>query len=149
MTYATVEPLSWDDIQRDADSLAAQDRVRRQWSGILAIARGGMIPATLLAHRLDVRRIDMISVVTYDDRSIGAPEIMIRPRIEGSGADWLVVDDLVDTGTTMRIVRAMYPGITAAVLYTKPKGHALADAFVRSVPQDTWVLFPWDKPAFT
>lgn len=149
MSYATVQPVSWEEVQCDADSLAAQELVRRPWSGILAIARGGLVPATLLAHRLDVRRIDVIAIATYDDQSIGEPEILSRPRIDGSGADWLVVDDLVDTGTTMRTIRAMYPAITAAVLYTKPRGHTLADAFVRSVPQDTWVLFPWDKPVFT
>jgi xanthine phosphoribosyltransferase len=144
MNYATVLPVTWDDIDRDAGLLAAQTVVRRPWTGILAIARGGLIPATLVAHQLDIRKIDVIAIATYDARTSGAPDILHMPRIDGGGAGWLAVDDLVDTGTTMRVVRALFPQITVAVLYTKPLGHALTDAFVRSVPQGTWVQFPWD-----
>lgn len=145
MTYAKVLPVTWEDIDRDAGILAAHTLVRRPWNGILAIARGGLIPATLLAHHLAVRTIDVIAIATYTDQSRGSPDILHRPRIEGDGAGWLAVDDLVDTGVTMRVVRALFPAITVAVLYTKPQGHTLTDAFVRSVPQDTWIHFPWDQ----
>lgn len=144
MSYRTVLPVTWDDIDRDAGRLAAQAVVRRPWDGILAIARGGLIPATLVAHQLNIRRIDVIAIATYDDRSRRSPDILQMPRIDGDGAGWLVVDDLVDTGVTIRMVRTIYPRITVAVLYTKPLGHALTDAFVRSMPQDTWIHFPWD-----
>jgi xanthine phosphoribosyltransferase len=144
MSYNTVLPVTWDDIDRDAERLAAQALVRRPWDGILAIARGGLIPAALVAHRLAIRRIDVIAIQTYDDRSLGSPDILQMPRIDGEGAGWLAVDDLVDTGVTMRMVRTIYPRITVGVLYTKPLGHSLADAFVRSVPQDTWIRFPWE-----
>jgi xanthine phosphoribosyltransferase len=145
MTYAKVLPVTWDDIDRDAGVLAAHPRVRRPWNGILAIARGGLIPATLLAHRLSVRQLDVIAIATYTDQARGSPEVLQRPGIEDDGAGWLAVDDLVDTGVTMRVVRGLFPAITVAVLYTKPQGHALTDAFVRSVPQDTWIHFPWDQ----
>lgn len=144
MSYSTVLPVTWDDIDHDSATLATLAVVRRPWDGILAIARGGLIPATLVAHRLAVRKIDVISIVTYDHQSRGAPDVLQMPRIDGDGTGWLVVDDLVDTGVTMRMVRMIYPRITVAVLYTKPLGHALADAFVRSVPQDTWIRFPWE-----
>lgn len=144
MSYSIVLPVSWDDIDRDAGRLAAQPLVRRPWDGILAIARGGLIPATLVAHQLNIRRIDVIAIATYDDKAIGSPDVLQMPRIDGDGAGWLAVDDLVDTGVTMQMVRRIYPRITVAVLYTKPLGHGLTDAFVRSVPQDTWIHFPWD-----
>ena len=144
MSYSTVLPVTWDDIDRDAGMLAAQAVVRRPWDGILAIARGGLIPATLVAHQLAIRRIDVISIATYDDKSRGSPAVLQMPRIDGDGTGWLAVDDLVDTGVTLRMLRRIYPRITVAVLYTKPLGHAQTDAFVRSVPQDTWIHFPWD-----
>ncbi|MEM9443474.1 MAG: xanthine phosphoribosyltransferase, partial [Pseudomonadota bacterium] len=71
------------------------------------------------------------------------PEIL--KRIEGSGEGWLIVDDLVDTGRTGRIVREMLPMAHFATVYAKPKGREIVDPFVTGVSQDTWILFPWDQ----
>ncbi|MDB5392852.1 MAG: xanthine-guanine phosphoribosyltransferase, partial [Rhodospirillales bacterium] len=57
---------------------------------------------------------------------------------------WLVIDDLVDTGATMRIVRTMLPRAYVGVLYAKPTGRPFADTFVREFPQDSWIDFPWE-----
>ena len=60
------------------------------------------------------------------------------------GKGWLIVDDLVDTGTTGRIVREMLPKAHFATVYAKPAGRPMVDTFVTEVSQDTWILFPWD-----
>jgi xanthine phosphoribosyltransferase len=56
----------------------------------------------------------------------------------------LIVDDLVDSGATMRAIRKMMPNAHAAVLYAKPDGLDQADSYVETVGQDTWIHFPWE-----
>jgi xanthine phosphoribosyltransferase len=62
----------------------------------------------------------------------------------GSGAGVLVIDDLVDTGKTARLVRDMVPECHYATLYAKPQGRPMVDTFITEVSQDTWIYFPWD-----
>ncbi len=66
------------------------------------------------------------------------------PSAAGDGTGWLLIDDLVDTGTTARLVRSVLPGAHFATIYAKPAGKPLVDTFVTEVSQDTWILFPWD-----
>jgi xanthine phosphoribosyltransferase len=56
----------------------------------------------------------------------------------------LVIDDLVDTGNTARVVREMLPRCHYATVYAKPQGRPLVDTFITEVSQDTWIYFPWD-----
>ena len=56
----------------------------------------------------------------------------------------LVIDDLVDTGRTARLVREMLPKAHYATLYSKPMGRPVVDTFITEVSQDTWIYFPWD-----
>jgi xanthine phosphoribosyltransferase len=61
----------------------------------------------------------------------------------------LLLDDLVDTGTTARVVRALLPKAHFATVYAKPAGKPMVDTFITEVSQDTWILFPWDtEPQF-
>jgi xanthine phosphoribosyltransferase len=62
----------------------------------------------------------------------------------GTGKGLLVVEDLVDTGKTARIVRDLVPQAHIAAVYAKPMGKPLVDTFITEVSQDTWIFFPWD-----
>jgi xanthine phosphoribosyltransferase len=70
----------------------------------------------------------------------------IGSQIAGSdgGAGVLIVDDLVDTGATARVVREMLPKAHFATVYAKPAGRPLVDTFITEVSQDTWIYLPWD-----
>ena len=56
----------------------------------------------------------------------------------------MIVDDLVDTGKTARLVRDLLPDAHFATVYAKPMGKPLVDTFITEVSQDTWIHFPWD-----
>jgi xanthine phosphoribosyltransferase len=119
------------------------------WKGIVAITRGGLIPAAIVARELDCRLIESASVITYDEEEIGEPRVAKPPVAAGDGEGWLILDDLVDTGTTARIMRALLPRAHFATVYAKPAGKPMVDTFVTEVSQDTWILFPWDtEPQF-
>ncbi len=100
------------------------------------------MPAAIVARELDIRLIDAISIASYDDRTQG--EAQVLKALSGNGEGWLVIDDLVDTGRTAEIVRAMLPGAHFATVYAKPAGRGQVDTFVTEVSQDTWIVFPWD-----
>ena len=145
-TYATV---TWDQLHRDARQLAASLMPLAPFAGIVAVTRGGLIPAAIVARELECRLIETISVSAYGrdgaaEEQVGAPAVLKPPSAAGDGAGFLVIDDLVDTGITAQVVRGLLPRAHLACLYAKPAGRAAADSFVAEVSQDTWILFPWD-----
>lgn len=141
--------VSWDQLHRDSKALAWRLIAKGPWKGIVAVTRGGLIPAAIVARELDCRLIESVSVITYDEEKLGQPIVAKPPAAAGDGDGWLVLDDLVDTGTTLKVVRGLLPKAHFATVYAKPAGNPLVDTFVTEVSQDTWILFPWDtEPQF-
>ena len=112
----------------------------------MAITRGGMAPAMIVARELDIRTVDTISVKSYDHQSQAEAKVLKSPDSDfmGDGTGILIVDDLVDTGKTLELVRARYPMAHFATVYAKPQGRPQVDTFITEVSQDTWIFFPWD-----
>lgn len=141
--------VTWDQLHRDAKALSWRLHALGPWAGIVAITRGGLIPAAIIARELECRLIETVSVVTYDDENLGQPQVVKPPVAAGDGEGWLIVDDLVDTGTTAKLVRSLLPKAHFATVYAKAAGKPLVDTFITEVSQDTWILFPWDtEPQF-
>ncbi len=142
--------VTWDQLHRDARALAWRLMGLGPFRGVVAVTRGGLIPAAIIARELDLRVVESVSVVTYDEEARGEPVVTKHPAAAGDGSGFLVVDDLVDTGSTARVVRGLLPNAHFAAVYAKPAGRALVDSFVTEVSQDTWILFPWDtEPQFS
>jgi xanthine phosphoribosyltransferase len=144
--YDKTYPVSWEQLHRDCRALSWRLMERGPFKGIHAITRGGLVPAAILARELDIRLIETICISSYDWQARGAASLLGTPPV-GDGAGWLLVDDLVDTGRTARMVREMLPEAHFATVYAKPEGRPLVDTFVTEVSQDTWILFPWDAGA--
>ncbi|HXA26359.1 MAG TPA: xanthine phosphoribosyltransferase [Acetobacteraceae bacterium] len=150
--------VTWDQLHRDARALAWRLMDLGPFAGVVAIARGGLIPAAIVARELDVRLVETVSIVTYAAGSGGTlieeerrgPPVVIKPPVAADdGTGFLIVDDLVDTGATARVVRALLPRAHFAAVYAKPEGRDTVDSFITEVSQDTWILFPWDtEPQF-
>jgi adenine/guanine phosphoribosyltransferase-like PRPP-binding protein len=135
-------PVSWEQLHRDARALAWRLADRGPWKGIIAITRGGLVPAAIIARELNVRLIDTVCIAAYEHKAKGTPTVLKQPP--GNGEGFLIVDDLVDTGTTARVVRDLLPKAHFATVYAKPAGKPLVDTYVTEVSQDTWIHFPWD-----
>lgn len=142
--------ISWDQIHRDSRALAwrldGQGPAAGAWRAVVAITRGGMAPAMIVARELDIRTVDTISVKSYDNQTQADATILKEPDavLMGSGEGILIVDDLVDSGRTLELVRLKYPKAHFATVYAKPKGRPMVDTFITEVSQDTWIFFPWD-----
>lgn len=140
-------PVSWKDFYLNAQALGWRLNESKSWKGIVAITRGGLVPSAIIARELGVRKIDTISIVSYDDDSDQQiePQILKTCDVEEGGKGWLVVDDLVDTGATARIVRGFLPHAHIAAIYAKPLGKDFVDTYMTEVSQDTWIVFPWEE----
>ena len=140
--YTKTFPVSWEELHRHSKALAWRLMADGPWQGLVAVTRGGLVPAAIVARELDIRLIDTVCIASYDDKSQG--ELAVLKRMEGDGKGWLIVDDLVDTGRTAQVVRDILPEAHFATVYAKPAGRPLVDTFITEVSQDTWILFPWD-----
>ena len=142
--------VSWDQIHRDSRALAwrldGKGPNDGEWKAVVAITRGGMAPAMIVARELDIRTVDTISVKSYDNQAQSEASVLKSPdkTMMGDGTGILVVDDLVDSGKTLELVRDLYPNAHFATVYAKPKGRPMVDTFITEVSQDTWIFFPWD-----
>lgn len=141
--------VSWEELHRDARALAWRLVEQGPFERIVAIARGGLVPAAVVARELEIRLVDTVCVASYDDaRALGQQgDMRVLKDVAGDGTGVLVVDDLVDSGLTAKLVRDMLPKAHIATVYAKPKGRPLVDTFVTEVSQDTWIYFPWDLGA--
>lgn len=139
--------VSWEELHRDTRALC-QSLLDHgaPFQSIVAITRGGLFPAAIVARELDIRLIDTICVVSYAGQQGQSQtnEVTVLKGVEGDGQDMLLIDDLVDTGQTASVIRRLLPKAYFATVYAKPEGRPLVDFCVREVSQDTWIRFPWD-----
>jgi xanthine phosphoribosyltransferase len=144
-------PVSWDQFHRDARALAWRLTSAGPFAAIVCITRGGLVPAAIVARELNIRVIETICVASYQDITRQGDLQILKGVADsvaqaggGAGKGVLIVDDLVDTGKTARVVRDLLPAAHFAAVYAKPMGRPLVDTFITEVSQDTWIFFPWD-----
>lgn len=138
-------PVTWEELHRNAKALAWRLVDMGPFEGIVAVTRGGLVPAGIIARELDIRRIETISIASYENEyNQREPRIIKKADAAGDGTGWLLIDDLVDTGNTARVLRELMPKAHFATIYAKPAGRPLVDTFITEVSQDTWIYFPWD-----
>ena len=141
--------ISWVELHRDARYLSEVLHAKGPWRGIIAIARGGLVPAALVARELDIHLIDTLCVASYGAGASGAAEqvqgnVTVLKGVAGDGDGYLLIDDLVDTGRTAQAARRLLPKAYFATLYAKPAGRSIVDTFVKEFKQTKWIHFPWD-----
>jgi len=142
--------VTWDDLDQLVAGLA--ERLRgEQFDLMLAITRGGLVPAGMLAYRLGIRNILVAAVEFYDDQGQPGPhptflQFPADPLLRGQRI--LVVDEVWDSGTTIDAVsqRVRQAGgiPLTAVLHWKP-GRSIVPGRpdVHAVTTDAWVVYPF------
>jgi xanthine phosphoribosyltransferase len=100
-------------------------------SSVLGVSRGGLIPATILAHELEISS-ENVSSVHSDDYEVNY------------GNHLVIVDEICDTGRTFARLKVRYPNAVYVSVYVKPAGLVYCDHFLVPVPQDVWIILPWE-----
>src|SRR5262249_20280638 len=147
---------------RDARALAWRLAGAGPFQAIVCVTRGGLVPAAIVARELGIRLIETVCVSSYNHITQGELNVLKdvarnvvgigggrrKGRVVGIGGGRgkgvLIVDDLVDTGRTAKVVRELLPEAHFATVYAKPMGRPMVDTFITEVSQDTWIYFPWD-----
>ena len=143
-------PVSWDQFHRDCRALTWRLNEVGPFHAIIAITRGGLVPAAIVARELGIRVIDTVCIASYDHTRQGELQVLKGVSAEvaklggGTGKGLLIVDDLVDTGKTGRLVRDDDAGRAFRHRLRQAEGKPLVDTFITEVSQDTWIHFPWD-----
>lgn len=144
------EVLTWEGFGQASDELARQIAASGwQPDMIIAVARGGMIPAGSLTYALGVKLTDAINVEFYTDVHETLPDpVLLAPMLDTesmTGHTVLVVDDVVDSGRTLQLVVRMLRGygavVRTAVIYAKPTTIVEPDYVWGRT--DKWISFPW------
>ena len=137
-------PVTWEELHRNAKALAWRLNPQGPFEGLIAITRGGLVPAAVVARELEIRTIDTICIASYQEGLQEEINVIKKVSLPDRGKGWLIIDDLVDTGDTARAVRKMLPNAHFATIYAKPSGRPMVDTFIMEVSQDTWIIFPWE-----
>ncbi|MBI3859726.1 MAG: phosphoribosyltransferase [Thaumarchaeota archaeon] len=140
--------ISWAEYGILSEALAEKVRASgKSFDLVVGIARGGIPVAMVVSDQLDAR-IDFINVKSYSGiAERGSPKILSTLTETIRGKSVLLVDDLVDHGDTMQMVKKYLsdqsPGLLqTAVLFKKPWSKEEPDYYLEVV--DKWVVFPFE-----
>lgn len=143
--YQKEKYVSWDEVQVLCRKLAARiHHDRPDLIRILAITRGGLFPAGILARELNIKLIETVGMESYNGMEQGNDVQVLKEFNQRFSHNVLVVDDLADTGRTLKELKKSLVKPVVVTLFAKPEGLSMVDYYAEEVPQDTWVRFPWD-----
>ncbi len=150
-----MKKLSWEDIEEITDKLAGKIKA----SGfkpdyIVGITTGGLIPLYFLIKKLDIYNILTVSANSYEKDKQKELKITYLPEIDLIGKKLLFVDEITDTGTSLKgildaVVNKYKPGeIKTASLVVNTANCKFYPDFYGMAEQGEWVVFPWEKGEF-
>lgn len=130
------------------------DQAQEKFDLIVGISRGGIIPTLFMSHAWNIP-LDVIVTSSYTKKNeqsklkIGTPSYLCFPDITKESRI-LIVDELVDSGKTLKAVVDLYKkkgfkNIRTAVLFYKESSKFDPDYFAASEDKDTWIKFPYEK----
>ena len=147
---STIEKIhiSWEKFHQ-LSKLLAQEIIKNHPSikGIVAVTRGGMIPACIVASELEIRTIEVFAIKSYQNNfSQSKIEIITEPKnaLADKGEGWIIIDELVDSGNTLNHIRETLPKASFYSVFTK-MNHPNITSFMEEYPKESWVYLPWEK----
>ena len=142
------EYISWDDIQKYSDDLAKEIEKRcddLSKATLIAVSRGGLVPAQLVAYKLDIRDVRVMKLISYDENNNRGETKDISTDELIDGENVFIIDDLADSGETVKYLRKNYPNSKVCTLLMKDCCVEKPDIAIKNdVKADTWFVFPWD-----
>ena len=145
--------ITWEDIQRACLNISGQAKVYEP-DCIVAISRGGLIPARLIAEHLSIKHIYSMGLSSYTDENVQDiireyqtpySDIMINEHKLA-----LVVDEIADSGNTFKYLSKQWakrcPNISSifAAMFVKEHCKTVPSIFYKKVSNSDWLIFPWE-----
>ena len=143
--------IDYEDVKNGIDELKLNYKV----DTIVCLTRGGLVPAGLLAYKFDCKNIINLKVQSYVEQE--QHEIDLEPLHYGDilkiqeSRNVLIVDDVYDSGETMKAVYSYIDGIIGesnvnikSFCVIQKQDNELLDHVLFDCDLNTWVVFPWD-----
>lgn len=122
--------ISWSEIDKLLDDIQRQIKESgEKFEMIAGVTRGGLVPAVMLSHRLDL---PMMAITTED----AILPISLAKKT-------LIVDEIYDTGKTIKGLKQVNPMTQFAVLYHNV-GLDQLEFYGKKTRLDNWLVFPWE-----
>lgn len=140
--------LTWQEIEHWSDILAekiSQDCTDLSQATLVAVSRGGLVPTQLIAYKLDIRDVRIMKILSYNEDNTRTEIKDISTDRLFDGNDVYIIDDLADSGATVKYIRKKFPSARICTLLKKNCCQEHPDICIREgIDKDTWIVFPWD-----
>lgn len=137
--------VSYEYISFIVDLLA--QRVNINCDHVIGIGRGGLIPATMLAYKLN-KKVTTFGISTFNGTKREDAHYIYQEPVIVPGSKYLIVDDICDSGNTFKIFKNLFKESGAifeyAALFAKDSSSHFVDHYGISISDDIWVSFPWE-----
>lgn len=136
--------LDWDDARWLVKCLYEQVvKLPEPPSLIIGISRGGLVPAVMLSHRLSIPMYP-VQLSLRDHLTVLSNEQQRDLQVMCLDNQVLVVDDINDTGATLRCIQLIIPAVSTGVLIERMSTTHVATITGSKVDSDCWFVFPWE-----
>jgi len=144
--------LTWDEYITDCANAAGVASNFGPFTAVLGVARGGLIPATIIAHKLGIKRVFSLGVTYYDgDIKRDAPIVYQQLPAEIEYENVLIVDEVLDTGETWEHVikheleRCRCNNYHFLALYSKDLYDKFKLSSLKMIDIETWLVMPYEN----
>lgn len=145
--------INWEQLHNDIRVLAKC--INNNVDAIIGVGRGGLIPATLLAYKLNVKIINNFQLQSYNDKDV-SEQFKLWQTPEDSFVDYhtgdktiLVVDDISDKGNTLAYIKRYFENTDVKLYFVtlciKEGTSFVPDLYLRRYSNEDWVVFPWEE----
>ena len=145
--------ISWDTFQKDCDVTAVQ--INKPIDYIIALSRGGVVPARMMAEIIKPKKFYIIGLKLYNGQSSG-DEVEITQDLQSYSEfdrhdNILIIDDISDRGTTLQFAYSHIwknsggSNVSIACPYIKEGTSRVPNFYSREFSNDEWVVFPFEK----
>ncbi len=140
--------ITWDEIKHWSDKLAdkiAADCEDLEHATLVAVSRGGLVPAQLIAYKLNIRDVRVMKLISYNDTGTREEIKDISTDRLFDGSTVYFIDDLADSGATVDYIRKRFPSSRICTLLMKSCCTEEPDICTRAgLDEKAWIVFPWD-----
>jgi hypoxanthine phosphoribosyltransferase len=143
--------IGYDVIEFTTKALALRFKLRgRDFTHIIGIARGGMVPATIMSYIFDAELLGY-NVSSYKGKKRGELKVIQDVDFDSIDKDAkiLVIDDICDSGNTIKHIKEVignrFSFVRYAALFAKEKSKDVVDHYGVIVQDNNWLVFPWES----
>lgn len=144
--------VTWEEVDKCCKNILEQIHDEEYFVTIVSVARGGLVPGTMLSYALEIKDVVSCNIKAYSKNKILNQPTFVHsfsPRLVND-RKILIVDDLVDSGKSLQMLKGFLDNETTAkykiaTLFYKPKSIVVPDFYGKKVSDSTWLVFPWEE----